>query len=144
MLLIITFYPLGVTIAPIENVSSIFFPMPICLSTYLSIYLSITYHLFYLERKRREKERERENAHLSAVWGAASAALAESSPVSSSVSEFGSAQRFIQKEQPPFWLLCLVSWLLCTFLSVNKTLICLEILKSECILILDFHILCLP
>lgn len=114
------------------------------LSINLSIHLPI-YHLsiiFFIERKKRGKERER-NAQLSASV-ILQLLFAESFSVSSSFSEFGSAQRFFTKRASSFFIVVLVSWLLYTLLSVNKMLICMEILKSEGIVILDFHILYLP
>lgn len=70
--------------------------------------------------------------------------FAESFSVSSSVSEFGSDQRLCTKKHILIYDVVLLSWLSGALMSVNKTLICMEILKSECTVILDFHSLYLP
>lgn len=124
------------------------------MSVCLSLFIPITFFvfLFVLAReKRREREggrkRGRERREKMSNWSLFDVLLqllfAESFPASSSVSEFGSAQRLCTKRVSSLTVV-LASWLLCTLLSVNKTLICMEILKSECIVILDFHILYLP
>lgn len=70
--------------------------------------------------------------------------FAESFPVSSSVSEFGSDQRLCTKNTSSCMIVVLLSWLLSALMIVNKRLICMEILKSECAVILGFHSLYLP
>ena len=103
-----------------------------------TIYLSSTYLSFYLERKGRKKRGNR------LIWAFFDVLLqllfAESFLVSSPISEFGAAQRLCTKGASSFLIAVLVSWLLHSLLSVNKTLICMEMLKSECIVILEFYI----
>lgn len=123
------------------------------LSIDLNIHLSI-HHLFkyppitcsfYIEKKEWEsRDRVTGNVQSSFLWCVAYLMLAEYFPLSGSVSKFGSAQRLYTNRAFSFLIVVLVSWLLHTLLRVNKTLICMEILKSKCTVILDFHILYLP
>ena len=103
-----------------------------------TIYLSSTYLYFYLERKRRKKRGK------ILIWALFDVLLkllfAKSFLVSSPISEFGPAQRLCIKGASSFLIVVLVSWLLHSLLSVNITLICMEMLKSECIVILEFYI----